>query len=204
MIQVIQIARLILFTCLVFGFSACPNNKPSDPFVEETIKLHAIPNDAEIIFHENNFIYAMNQDGRNITRITFDNRRTLEHVGVSYDPTKIAANYFSDRSIGGQSSKLLLYDFSTQTLVHLAPAFQMAGNGGVAWDKNEYVYVAGVAELPYPEISPDGESMVFSRGNSNVAPVFPDNPLANTAHDILGSNIDAPKDFFVIPRQESQ
>lgn len=276
----------------MFAVSACQKKPVIDLVVTENIKISTIPKSAEIIFHDNSFIYAMDKNGENITQITFDNSRTLEHVAVSYDRTKIVANYFSDLSQGGQSSKVLLFDIEKQTVVHLVPEFQMSGNGGVDWDKNGFVYFSGVAKLPYanpskipeykanagandiyrvkydgtglqnltnstdygeadvsvsadsrsiaymatniinpensfteiwkrdadgnnpqliyiggkdrvssvhdPEISPDGKSMVFSRVNNSVAPVFPNNPWANTAHDILRSNISDSKDFFVV------
>ncbi len=41
-----------------------------------------------------------------------------------------------------------------------------------------------------PELSPDNSGMVFSRVNSEVPPNFPENPDANTAHDIWRVRID--------------
>ncbi len=225
----------------------------------------------------------MNDDGTNVTQITFDNSYVLEHVAVSHDRTKIIANYFSDLTLVGQSSKLILFDIPEKTMVHLLPEFTMAGNGGVDWDVDGYIYFAAVAQLPFPnpgsleehkvnaaandiyrmkfdgtdlqnltntkdrgeadvsvspdgqfisymatnlknvpstfteiwkrnadganpklvytggedrissvhdpEISPDGRYVVFSRVNNDVAPVFPDNPLANTAHDIITADL---------------
>ena len=191
----------------------------------------------------------------------------------------MVANYFSNPERVGPSSKLILFDLPNKTISFPLAHFKMAGNGGVDWDDNGYIYFAAVDELPFtnpsnlmehkanaaandiyrmnidgtalqnltnssdrgeadvsvapdgrhisymatnianapatfteiwtrgvdgsdpklvyiggedrissvhdPEISPDGNYVVFSKVNSNVAPVFPDNPLANTAHDIF-------------------
>jgi len=258
-----------------FFFLACSQENDTNSRIE----LTALPPSAKIIFHRDNYIHAMDEDGGNETQISFDNSYTLEHVAVSYDRTKIVANYFSDPSIGGQSSKLLLYDLVNKTVTSLLTDFIMAGNGGVDWDQQDYIYFAGVKELPFenpqtiseyqanaaandiykvkfdgtnlqnltntlnrgeadvsvtpnglsisymatnivdpentfteiwkrnadgqeplllftggkdrvssvhdPEISPDGNSVVFSQVNNNGPPVFPENPLANTAHDII-------------------
>lgn len=47
-----------------------------------------------------------------------------------------------------------------------------------------------VSSVHDPEFSPDNKQLVFSRVNSEVPPNFPDNPDANTAHDIYRANID--------------
>ncbi|MDJ0646921.1 MAG: hypothetical protein QNJ57_13140 [Flavobacteriaceae bacterium] len=247
--------------------------------ISTQVKLSPLPDSSKIIFHIDNYIYAMDEDGSNLTQISFDDSYTLEHVAVSYDRTKLVSNYFSDPARGGLSSKMLLYDLVQKTVTPLVPDFEMAGNGGVDWDENGYIYFAAVAEFPYenpqtipefqanaaandiyrvkfdgtdlqnltntidrgeadvsvspdgltiaymatditdpedsvteiwkrntdgqqpellftggkdrvssvhdPEISPDGKSVVFSQVNNEVPPVFPENPLANTAHDVI-------------------
>jgi Tol biopolymer transport system component len=49
---------------------------------------------------------------------------------------------------------------------------------------------AGVASVHDPELSPDNAYVVFSMVNSTVPPNFPENPLANTAHDIWQTRVD--------------
>jgi Tol biopolymer transport system component len=250
---------------------------------EQSVEINAIPASAKIIFHKDNSIYTMDENGENMTQITYDDSFTLEHVALSYDKTKIVCNYFSDLSVGSQSSKMILYDIIKKTRTHLLSEFETAGNGGVDWDKNDNIYFSGVAELLFsnprtipefkanagandiykmkydgtglqnltntteygeadvslspdnksisymatniadpensfteiwkrdidgtnplllfvggkdkvssvhdPEISPDGNYVVFSRVNNDVEPVFPDNPWANTAHDIIKLNL---------------
>ncbi len=235
----------------------------------------------------------MNADGGNITQITFEKKGILEHVAVSFDRKKIVANYWQG-SFNPSASKILLFDIPKQRLSHLVPDFHMAGNGGVDWDENGYVYFAGVPKLPFPnpssveehkanagandiyrikhdgsdllnltkttgrgeadvsvspdsnsisymatnitdphnafteiwnrdsdgknpkkiyvggkdrvssvhdpEIAPDGKYVVFSRVNKDVTPVFPNNPLANTAHDIIRVNIADPDKVFVVTK----
>lgn len=259
------------------------NEDDTNLTTEQTVEINSIPATAKIIFHKDNIIYTMDENGENMTQITYDDSFTLEHVALSYDRTKIVCNYFSDLSIGSQSSKMILFDIIKKTRTHLLPEFIMAGNGGVDWDKNDNIYFAGVAELLFsnprtipefkanagandiykikydgtglknltntteygeadvslspdnqtiaymatnitdpensfteiwkrdvngtkplllfvggkdrvssvhdPEISPDGNYVVFSRVNNLVAPVFPDNPWANTAHDIIKLNL---------------
>lgn len=278
----------LFFTLWAFTFLACSQENDTNSRIE----LTALPPSAKIIFHRDNYIHAMDEDGGNETQISFDNSYTFEHVAVSYDRTKIVANYFSDPSIGGQSSKLVLYDLVNKTVTSLLTDFAMAGNGGVDWDDQGYIYFAGVAKLPYenpqtiaefqanagandiykikfdgtdlqnltntidkgeadvsvstdsqfiaymatdivdpentfteiwkrnadgqnpqllfmggkdrvssvhdPEISPDGSSVVFSQVNNTVPPVFPENPLANTAHDVIRFDFINGKDIKVL------
>jgi hypothetical protein len=289
--------RLIFYLLIsLLGFGCLAQTQP-DFEKTEKIKINPIPKTAKIIYHQNNFIYAMDENGGGVTQITFDNSRTLEHVAISYDRTKIVANYWHTGNFNPSASKILLFDIKKQTLSHLLPKFHMAGNGGVDWDKNGFIYFAGVSKLPFPkpnsvrehqanagandiyrvrvdgtglknltnskdrgeadvsvsqdnesitymgtnindphnsfteiwkrnadgsnpklvfkggkdrvssvhdpELSPDGQFIVFSRVNKNVAPVFPNDPLANTAHDILRINIENPERIFVVTKPGS-
>lgn len=274
-----KVSNLIITLGIVFAYCRCAK----DTVLETAYKKSPIPENAEIIFHENNFIYVMDENGNSITQLTFENDRILEHAALSHDKTKIITNYFSDPAIGGQSSKLILYDLSSGQRSILLPEFAMAGNGGVDWDDSGYIYFAGVDEFPFPEpsnvaefqanagandiykvkfdgtdlqnltnttdrgeadvsvspdskfvcylatnikdphnsfteiwkrdmdgqlpqmlykggkdrvssvhdpeLSPDNGSVVFSQVNNTVPPVFPNNPQANTAHDIVKLDI---------------
>ena len=281
-------ASNFLFGYLILVFFSCTKEASTD----FSVRLNAIPNSAKIIFHEHNLIYTMDENGENITQITFDNSRVLEHVAVSHDRTKIALNYFSNPSIGGISSKVLVLDLSQKTIKHILPNFEMAGNGGVDSDAHGNIYFSAISEFPFanpttieeykanagandiyriafdgsgllnltntsnygeadvsvspnsnyisymatnitnpeasfteiwirdingdnpqliyvggqggissvhdPEISPDEDYVIFSQVNSNVPPNFPNNPLANTAHDIIKVNLAAINTITVI------
>jgi len=72
----------------------------------ETVRLGTIPPEAEIVYHENGFIYVMDRGGRNITQLTFENPRLWEHVAVSPDKQYIVANEQTPNSTAaGGSSK---------------------------------------------------------------------------------------------------
>jgi len=274
---------LALLSCMSVAVMGSCNEDETNITNEQLVEINAIPVSAKIIFHKDNIIYTMDENGENMTQITYDDNFTLEHVALSYDRTKIVCNYFSDLSVGSQSSKMILYDIIKKTRTHLVPQFAMSGNGGVDWDKNDNIYFAGVDELLFlnprtiaaykanagandiykmkydgtglqnltntteygeadvslspddqtisymatniadpensfteiwkrdvdgtkpvllfvggqnkvssvhdPEISPDGNFVIFSRVNNEVDPVFPNNPLANTAHDIIKLNL---------------
>lgn len=112
------------------------------------VRLAPIPRSAAIVFHHDDHIYVMDADGGNVTQISFEGGRHLEHVAVSYDRRRIIANYFADPRRGGASSRLLLLDLDAGTETDLLPAFTMAGNGGVEWDPSGNIYFAGVQSLP--------------------------------------------------------
>lgn len=278
----------MLYVFLIFSILGCGKNDLNNSKIE----INSIPDNAQIIFHENNFIYVMDKSGENLTQITFDNSQVLEHLAVSYDRTKIVANYFTDPSIGGETSKLIVFDIESKTMTPLLPEFEMSGNGGVDWDSNGNIYFAAVSKRPFanpntieefkanagandiysirfdgtnllnltnttnygeadvsvspddnfisytatniidpensfteiwkreingnnaqllyvggenrvssvhdPEISPDGNYVIFSQVNSEVPPNFPNDPFANTAHDIIRLNLSNANDITTI------
>jgi Tol biopolymer transport system component len=108
--------------------------------------LRAVPVGAAIVFHKSQHIYVSKADGTDVTQITFDNPRRYEHVAVSSDRTKLAANYYAES--GGESSRLVIYDLEKGTETELVPYFEMAGSGGIDWDPSGYIYFAGVEENP--------------------------------------------------------
>lgn len=120
---------------------------------EREVRLGEVPDEAEIIFSRRNRIYVMDADGGRETQITFDGRRHLEHVAMSPDRRYIVANYFADPAEGGLSSRMLLFDLERGTERGLVPGFHMAGNGGVDWDRDGYIYFSGVDRQPYPRPS---------------------------------------------------
>jgi Tol biopolymer transport system component len=103
--------------------------------------------------------------GGNITQITFDKGRHLEHVAVSHDRKRVVANYFANPSEGHQSSKLVLFDLEEGTERALVPHFRMAGNGGVDWDPDGNIYFAGVETFPFE--SPSGREQFIANAAAN-------------------------------------
>jgi Tol biopolymer transport system component len=247
-------------------------------------RLEKIPQTSAIVYHLDGHIFTMDRDGGNATQISFEKPQgSWEHVAASYDRKFIAANEQmpNPESSPGGHSRLWLYNLADGTRIRLVPAFAMAGNGGVDWDKNGFIYFAGkerdeipdprtpaefranaggndiyrmkadgsslqrltrtadfgeadvsvsadstmiayanmnipeevmeiwtaqadgsharrvfkggknrVLSVHDPELSPDNRQVVFSRVNAEVPPNFPDNPDANTAHDLYRTRID--------------
>lgn len=123
---------------------------------EPQLSLAAIPPSAEIVFHDGKFIYVMDAAGGRVTRITFDRPRPWEHVAASHDRRRIAAN----AQIGG-TSQLWVLDLERRTEVRLVPRFAMAGNGGVDWDRNGFVYFAGLERTTGDPVADAGANDVY-------------------------------------------
>ena len=244
------------------------------------VHVSTLPPEATIIAHRDGFVFAMDSAGQRETQITYDEARVWEHVAVSFDRRFVVGNEQRPNPTGepGGFSRLWIYDLEKQTVARLLPGFVTAGNGGVDWDRNGYIYFAGKQNNPFldpstpdqfranagandiyrirydgsglqrllatstageadvsvsedssliayvsqpvgpsvphteihvmnvdgsnarvvyiagaagvasahdPELSPDNNHLVFSIVNSSVPPNFPENPAANTAHDIF-------------------
>ena len=132
---------------------------------EKQVRLARIPDSAEIVFHTKNKIYVMDVDGKNTTQITFDGKRHLEHVAVAPDRIHVAANYFAQVSQGHASSQVVLYDLEKGTERVVLPDFVTAGNGGVDWDRDGYIYFAAVGSKPYPRPKNRSEFMANAGAN---------------------------------------
>ena len=117
-----------------------------------TVRLNRIPETAEIVYHQDGAIYVMDRDGRNETRITFGEPRQWEHAAVSPDRRFIAANEQlpNPRGEPGGRSRLWILDLERGTEARLLRRFVTAGNGGVDWDHDGFIYVAAKAGDPVP------------------------------------------------------
>ncbi len=128
------------------GSSAAPLPPAPGPLITAPVPvtLNRIPDQAEIIFHQDDYIYVMDRQGDNVTQITFEQPRAYEHVAVSHDRRFIVANEQLPNPTNqpGGNSVLWLYDLEGGTEAQLVPAFKTAGNGGVDWDANGFIYFA--------------------------------------------------------------
>jgi len=271
-----------------YNFVIKPKRKQAGAFITAPVqvKLHRIPDQAEIIFlQDGHYIYTMDRHGGDVTQITFEHPRNYEHVAVSFDRRFIVANEQLPNPTNqpGGNSLIWLFDLEHGTEAQLVPDFKTAGNGGVDWDANGFIYFAaqekdvvanpqtpedhiknaaasdvyrirhdgtgllrltrttdggeadaGVspdgslvscikevinfpaenhtevwvmnpdgsnprmiykgglvkqASVHDPEISPDNKQVAFSKVNPDFKN-FPDNPSANTAHDLYVINLD--------------
>jgi Tol biopolymer transport system component len=112
----------------------------SDP---EPVALAAIPVGAEIVFHQDGFIYVMDSCGGSVTQITLENPRNYHHAVVSFDHRYVAANQSLESSgEPGGNSILWIFDLQNGTEARLVPKFKTAGNGGVDWDRDGLIYFA--------------------------------------------------------------
>ena len=110
------------------------------------VKLGKIPPSAEIVFHQDGYIYTMDRNGQNVAQITFKKvEYAWEHASVSPDRRFIAANEPLPRSTGGRPGiwcRVWLFDLEKGTKAQLLPQWVMVGNGGVDWDHNGFIYFA--------------------------------------------------------------
>ncbi len=279
---------LIAIIVIAYNIATKPKLAQTGTFITApvSVKLNRIPDQAEIIFLQDGYhIYAMDRRGGNVTQITFERPRNYEHVAVSFDRRFIVANEQLPNPTNqpGGNSVIWLYDLERGTEAQLVPDFKTAGNGGVDWDANGFIYFAaqekdvvanpqtpddhiknavandvykirydgtgllkltqttdggeadvgvspdgslvsyirGVINFPNedhtevwvinpdgsnprmiykgglvkqtsvhdPEISPDNKQVAFSKVNPDFKN-FPNNPLANTAHDLYVINLD--------------
>lgn len=248
------------------------------------VELSPLPKDADIIFVQDGTIYVMKRDGSAAVQIT-KVMRPYEHAAASYDRRFVVANEQQPNPTGdaGGRSRLWLFDLEAGLEHPLLADFATAGNGGVAFGPDGYLYFSakernvhaspqtpaehianaaandvykvrfdgvgltrltettdrgeadvsvsqdgalvsfmctvitppndtteirvmrsdgsdvrtvvsagamGVDSVHDPEVSPDGTRVVFSRVNAMVPPNFPQNPSANTAHDIWDVALD--------------
>lgn len=132
------------------------------------VKLGGIPEDSSIIFYSTkgvknagpvgpSNIYAMNEEGGNVTQLTF-NPKMYEHAALSPDRKMIAAN-----ANDGTRSELWVFDLEQKTERQISSDFSTAGNGGIDWDRSGFIYFAGQkkgsgAQNIY-KIKPDGSGL---------------------------------------------
>lgn len=154
-----SLALALLITILPAWASAQGAFPGSTPKAQ-AVKLAAIPASARIVFHTNQVIYTMDAAGGNITQITFNQGRVLDHVAVSPDRKRVVASYFLNGI-----DKLVLFDLDAGTEVLLLPYFYSAGVGGVDWDRQGNIYFAGIEDLPYPNATLPAELIANAAAN---------------------------------------
>ncbi len=145
--RIVQCAALLAVLVCSYGVSC--NSGSTSVSTASRLRLGKIPASAQVVFHHNKQIYVMNADGSVRTQITFDTRRSYQHVAVSPDRRYVVANYDATDGLP-HPSKLVVYDLAQGRELSPVERFQMAGNGGVDMDPQGRIYFAGVEKLPYP------------------------------------------------------
>ncbi len=115
-----------------------------------SVDARPIPPDAALIFYSTRSglgpeIYTMNSDGGDVTQITFLSPRPVdqpyEHVALSFDHKVIAANRYLKSGTG--PTGLWVIDLEHHSERRLVADFFTAGNGGVDWSADGFIYFAG-------------------------------------------------------------
>lgn len=120
-----------------------------------SIELAPLPPDAAVLFWSTRYdrgrpdtpslgpseLYAMNRGGGHVTQITSNNPQSYEHAAVSFDRKFIAANRYLKEGKG--ETGLWVIDLDRKTETPLVPEFYSAGNGGVDWSPNGFIYFSG-------------------------------------------------------------
>lgn len=117
-----------------------------------SLQLQGIPANAAIVFHKGGDLFVMSADGADVRQITRGLGRNWEHVAVSFDRRYIVANEQlpNPRNEPGGHSRLWLYDIVDQVEIPLLHDFASAGNGGVDWSPDGFIYFAAKDANPYP------------------------------------------------------
>lgn len=147
-IGIVGAVLVLLAISLLIGSGQNPAQAPvltnytSEP---GSVRFGEIPATAEIVYHRDGFVYVMDRNGEHVTRLTFEKSRNWEHVAVSFDHRYVVANEQLPNPSGeaGGRSRVWLFDLETGTEAQLVPEFLTAGNGGVDWDPDGFVYFAG-------------------------------------------------------------
>src|SRR5262249_23787564 len=146
-------AGLILFASIFFVMYARSNDSKVDGGESlgsvfsnvSSVQLGKIPDTSEIVYISGQgFIYSMDRNGKHVTRITFEHPRNYEHAAVSFDHRYVIANEQRPNpdKVPGAISWLWLFDLARGTESRLLPNFDTAGNGGVDWDPQGFIYFA--------------------------------------------------------------
>lgn len=136
---------------------ACVGEPPIET-APRSLRLQVIQPNAAIVFHKGGDLFVMSADGADVQQITRGLGRNWEHAAVSFDRRYIVANEQLPNPTNepGGRSRLWLYDTVEQVEIPLLHSFASAGNGGVDWSPDGFVYFAAKQTNPYPHpVSPD-------------------------------------------------
>jgi hypothetical protein len=125
----------------------------------EHVRLGTIPPEAEIIFHQSDLsgqregpgaaaspldhIYVMDRNGDRVTQITFEHPRHYEHVAVSYDQKYVIADDHEPGPVRSGPARLWIFNLEEGTEARLVPGFTAAGDGGINFGPDGYIYFPG-------------------------------------------------------------
>lgn len=116
-----------------------------------------------MVYLADGHLYAMKADGSDSTKISFGTKRDFEDVAVSFGRRYIAVTERIQNRDGQRTGryKIWLYDLVNGKERQLAPGFVSAGDGGVSWSSDGYLYFSG------RRIGSKVQSNKFSQRNTN-------------------------------------
>lgn len=118
-----------------------------------------------------NDVYKIRHDGTGLKRVTNTTTIGESDVGVSEDGTLVTCGALVLNPPTGHSEIWMIHaDGNYPSLIY---------KGGIV----------GVNSVHDPEFTSDNGKVVFSKVNSKVPPNFPQNPAANTAHDLYSYDL---------------
>ncbi len=120
-----------------------------------------------------NDVYKIKPDGTGLKRLINTSDRGEADVAVSEDGTLVTFNGLALNPANDYTEIWMIRTDGTDP--------RLIYTGGVAF----------VDSVHDPEFSSDNTKVVFSKVNSKVPPNFPDNPIANTAHDLYSLQLDS-------------
>jgi len=125
------------------------------------VEVNEIPDNAEIVYFHEGYVYVMDREGSNVEQITFGERFFYEHVAVSHDKRYIAGNahFPIDKPI---FTKVIVFDTKEKKRWYVLPDFFDTGNGGVDFDHQGFLYFVGSTQREgidnIYKMKPDGTS----------------------------------------------
>jgi len=137
-----------------------PNNLLSQPVAAE---VNEIPDNAEIVYQWEGYIYVMDRDGNNVQQITFGEPFGFNHVAVSHDKRYIAGELLRPKD-KPKGSKVLVFDIKENKRWEILPYFVFIGDGGIDFDPQGFLYFNGNTEREGTrniyKMKPDGTSFI--------------------------------------------
>ena len=179
---------LHLLAILLFIFTACRDEEQAAP-TQAAVAPRALPPGADVIFWSTrnvdapgpmgpSHLYVLDIEDGTVVQIAFQAHH-YEHVAVSHDRRYIAATRHLNPD-GSPSASVWVLDLETQAETRLAPQFFQAGNGGVDWSPDGFVYFAAQPDESGPSnlyrARPDGSQvtqLTFLEHNPRSVPPEP-------------------------------
>lgn len=176
-----SLVPLLIVISILVVVSGCTTNT-GEKYISpaRSIQLESIPDNAEIIFWSTrdvptahilgpSTLFVMDSTGGNVKAITLEPKH-YQHAAVSPDRKFIVTSL----KVTNGGTKIFILNLENQTEQQLVPNFTEAGNGGVDWSIDGWIYFSGL-EGPHVfggsdiyRIRPDGSGLTRLTNNPNI------------------------------------